>query len=108
MAARRGRQANEQGAIAQVMAEGAADAALEIGRGCGEVGEAGSRLHQGQPCHLDQIVALEEIGEAAMEAAGEAVGQGKKAQNSGVTPGDGAVHGNAQKALHKAPRGGGF
>lgn len=91
--------------IAQVVAETTADAALEVGRSGAQITEASGGLHQGQACHLDQVITIEQGAAAAMQPPGEGIGKGKEAANDGIPllAGEGWSHGRHAGQPRKTP-----
>ena len=102
------RQPHEMAAIAQVLAEAACDAALEVGRSGALIGDACCRTNQCEARHLDQIVAFEQIGEAAVEASRQGIGEGEEAVDECIAPlegGSARSHRKASRATAPGPPG---
>ena len=102
------RQSHEMASIAQVLGEAACDAAFEVGRSGALIGYACCRANQCEARHLDQIVAFEQIAEAAVEAARQGIGEGKEAVDECIAPlegGSGRSHRKASRATAPGPPG---
>ena len=85
-----GGQAHQQSPIAEVVAQGAGDAALEE-RLRALTTAAGSGAHQLQARLLAQVVQLHQVAVAAAEAAGDAIRQGEVLLHQGVAVAPGAA-----------------
>ncbi len=102
------RQPHEMASIAKVMGEAACDAALEVSRSRALIGDACCRADQREARDLDQIVAFQQIAEAAVEAARQSVGEGEEAVDECITPLEGGSarrHGEASRAAALGPPG---
>ena len=85
-----GGQAYQQGPIADVVAQGTGDAALQKGPWA-VAAATGGRPHQLQAGLLAQVVQLHQVAVAAAEAAGDAIGQGEVLVHQGIAAALGAA-----------------
>ena len=70
--------------IAQVMLQGACDAAAQIGRWRLARSAAGGGANQGLPGRLDQILPLHQREQAPGHDGGDGIGQGQVLQHQGI------------------------
>jgi len=92
----RGRQSDQQSPVPEVVLQRALNANLEV-RGSGDwVGHPAAGLHELQTGHALGVAELQQIGEAAMKAVGNAIGEGNELVDKAITGGKRAHRGDGE------------
>mgnify|MGYP001809843061 CR=1 FL=1 len=80
----RSRQPHQQRPIAQPVAQGTLDAALEVRRGGGGIGDAAAGPNEFELGHTTGLLNLDQVGVAAVKPTGQGTGQGKELMHKAI------------------------